>query len=279
MIAVDGPRDGKPNDFSLVVETRKAVEEINWDCRIHTRFRERNLGLQTAYVDAVNWAMSEFGETIVIEDDVIAGPELYEFLSFNLKEFRDTREVGQVNGYNFVPTTSMTDPNASRRVTRYPTSYCWASWNRSWELIDLSIQWRRAVSLSDLANITGSLISALMWKINFDNAVKKRVDTWDYAWLATLWKHDLKIISPNRNLCLYDGFDGGTHTRRKVEKKQIEIESLKNLSEKLILENDDIADFWQSKNVFHETLGGLLEKSAASLYLEVEKRIRKSTKG
>jgi glycosyltransferase involved in cell wall biosynthesis len=273
MIAVDGPRSHNDSDEALVRETQAVVSEIDWPCKIHTRFRKSNLGLQTAYVDAVNWAMSEFGETIVIEDDVIAGPELYGYLNFNLNQFRTNQTIGQINGYNFAPVDSLTEPHSTSRVTRYPTSYCWASWSRSWNLIDLSISWGQSVSLADLSAHTGNRLSAAMWKMNFRNAVSGRVDTWDYAWVATLWENDLKIISPNRNLCLYDGFDGGTHTRRSAQTKQLEIASVDDLERKFNLDIDGKADLWQKQFVYRETLTGFLEKGAASFVLEIEKRL------
>jgi hypothetical protein len=274
MIAVDGPRALNPNDEALVKETQLVVAEIDWPCRIQTRFRETNLGLQTAYVDAVSWAMSEFGETIVIEDDVIAGPELYEFLNFNLNQFRTEKSIGQVNGYNFAPVHALSESNNSRRVTRYPTSYCWASWGRSWNLIDLSISWGQSASLDDLSVYTGSRLSAAMWKMNFRNAVNGRVDTWDYAWVASLWENDLKIISPNRNLCLYDGFNDGTHTRRSAKTAQLELGSVSDLQTTFRLDVDNKADNWQRQAVYKETFIGLFEKSAASIALEFEKRSR-----
>jgi glycosyltransferase involved in cell wall biosynthesis len=275
MIAVDGPRSHNKSDETLVRETQAVVSEIDWPCKIHTRFRESNLGLQTAYVDAVNWAMSEFGETIVIEDDVIAGPELYGYLNFNLNQFRNNQIIGQINGYNFAPVHSLTEPNRASRVTRYPTSYCWASWSRSWELIDLSIGWGLSVSITDLSAITGSRLSATMWRMNFRNAVSRRVDSWAYAWVATLWENDLKIISPNRNLCLYDGFEGGTHTRRRVTTRQLEIESVDDSEKKFNLDFDGKADLWQKQFVYRETPSGFIEKGAASLVLEMEKRLRR----
>ena len=275
MIAVDGPRLSNPSDDALVRETQAAVSEIDWPCKILTRFRETNLGLQTAYVDAVSWAMSEYGETIVIEDDVIAGPELYEFLQLNLNKYRNDESIGQINGYNFAPTSALSEPGSSCRLTRYPTSYCWAAWSRSWNHIDLSIQWGQSVSLRDLASVTGSRLSAAMWKMNFRNAVTGRVDTWDYAWVASLWEHDLKIISPNRNLCLYDGFTEGTHTRRSANNQQLDIASLASLTEGNTSEIDMNAENWQRHSVYKETPIGFVEKSAASILLEVMKRSHK----
>ena len=44
-----------------------------------TGFRKSNLGLRKAVVDAVNWANSEYGRVIVLEDDVRAGPQMIDF--------------------------------------------------------------------------------------------------------------------------------------------------------------------------------------------------------
>ena len=141
--------------------------------------------------------------------------------------------------------------------------------------MDLSIKWGQAVSLADLATHTGNRLSAAMWKMNFRNAATRRVDTWDYAWVASLWEHDLKVISPNRNLCLYDGFDEGTHTRRRADREQLEILPILDLENDLIEEFDSKADSWQRQFVYRETSIGLLEKAAASLFLEIERRSRR----
>ena len=66
LIAVDGPRESRPNDRDLVQRTQATAALVNWSAKVDTRFRNENLGLRDAVVDAVSWATSEYGRVIVI---------------------------------------------------------------------------------------------------------------------------------------------------------------------------------------------------------------------
>ena len=103
LLAVDGPRSNRPNDANLVRQTQELASEITWDAEIRTRFRNSNLGLRRAVVDAVTWANDEYGRVIVLEDDVRAGPQLLDFLNHNLITHQENTKVAHINGYNLVP--------------------------------------------------------------------------------------------------------------------------------------------------------------------------------
>ena len=103
LLAVDGPKEGRTNDADLVRQTQNLVSEITWDTEIRTRFRDANLGLRKAVVDAVTWANSEYGRVMVLEDDVRVGPQLLEFLNHNLNTHKQNSKIAHINGYNLVP--------------------------------------------------------------------------------------------------------------------------------------------------------------------------------
>ena len=60
LLSVDGPKTNRTKDVELVGQTQEMINEITWDAEIRTRFRESNLGLRKAVVDAVTWANSEY---------------------------------------------------------------------------------------------------------------------------------------------------------------------------------------------------------------------------
>ena len=98
LLAVDGPRTYRANDVELVRQTQDLASEITWDAEIRTRYRDTNLGLRRAVVDAVTWANSEYGRVIVLEDDVRAGPQLLEYLNHNLNQHQENTKIAHVNG-------------------------------------------------------------------------------------------------------------------------------------------------------------------------------------
>ena len=256
LFAVDGPRSDRPNDADLVRQTQELASEITWDSEIRTRFRKSNLGLRRAVVDAVTWANSDYGQVIVLEDDVRAGPQLLDFLDYNLMAHQENTRVAHINGYNLVPKEHLTLPGNASRLSIYPESYAWATWDRAWQKYDDDLTWARNASLKDIKKICGSTVGALRWKQNFSDAAAERIDTWAYRWLASMWQQNWLMVSPNRNIATYQGLQDGTHTRREVKCVEPRMEKLSmDFSH---IEKDDQADKYIGKVIMGEKLVKLL---------------------
>lgn len=275
LIAVDGPRSNRLNDAELVRQTRELASDITWDAEIRTRFRDLNLGLRRAVVDAVTWAISEYGKVIVLEDDVRAGPQLLEFLDYNLNAYQENTKIAHINGYNLVPKEHLTYPDHASRLTIYPESYAWATWDRAWQRYDDNLAWAKNASIQDIEKICGSTVGALRWKQNFGDAAAERIDTWAYRWLASMWEHGWQMVSPNRNIATYEGSNDGTHTRRHQRWSEIPIEDLPIILQlKPEIEIDGAADRWIRMRVFEENIKGIIEGVMATSYLSFSKHFQ-----
>ena len=276
LLAVDGPRSSRPNDANLVRQTQELASEITWDAEIRTRFRNSNLGLRRAVVDAVTWANNEYGRVIVLEDDVRAGPQLLDFLIHNLVKHEKHLEIAHINGYNLVPMDHITNPGEASRLSIYPESYAWATWERAWTKYDDDMGWAKNLSISELKIICGSNVGALRWNQNFSDAANERIDTWAYRWLASMWEHRWLTISPNRNLSNYLGTEQGTHTRRRVKWSELEIEELSTQYSSARQNSIDArADSWIGKYIFKENYYGVFEGFLASTALNILKVFKK----
>ena len=271
LLSVDGPKTNRLKDVELVRQTQEMVNEINWDAEIRTRFRESNLGLRNAVVDAVTWANNEFGKVIVLEDDVRAGPQLLDFLNYNLMKYENQRDIAHINGYNLVPNQHLSNPSGPSRMSIYPESYAWATWEKAWSKYDDNMSWAKNVSISELKNICGSTIGALRWKQNFSDAAAGRIDTWAYRWLATIWENKFKVISPNQNISTYKGWENGTHTFFKVRYQEpgIGILNIDLLDSKGRI--DELAENWLKRKVFLESARGVARGIVISWLLNIRK--------
>jgi hypothetical protein len=276
LISIDGPKLFDEKDAGLVRETQSVISDITWKADIKTRFRNQNLGLKDAIADGVSWATSEFGWSINLEDDITCGPQLIEYLTQMLNQFKNTSEVAHVNGYNLVPSNLLSDVSHHSRITRFPESYAWATWHRAWIKYDCELDWALNCTIKDLAEKTGSVPSALRWKLNFHDAASGRINTWAYRWLGTIWSNDWKIIGPNRNLAKYCGWENGTHTLRRSKFSELPVEYL------FFQGNFDISAFkynvvsekWIGKKVFGESLLGCFEGMFATIIMQIRKIIR-----
>jgi len=258
LLAVDGSRKNRTNDAELVRQTQELASEITWDTEIRTRFRDSNLGLRGVVVDAVTWANSEYGRVIVLENDVRAEPQLLDFLNYNL-----------------VPEEHLCHPDHASRLSVYPESYAWATWDRAWRKYDDDITWAKNASLGDMKKICGSTAGALRWKLNFSDASAERIDTWAYRWLASMWANNLKGVSSNRNVSQYKGFEGGTHKRRQMKWSELEIEQLPTSEGKINnIGVDKLADRWLARNIFKSTTLGVIEGTIISIVLTIIKKVK-----
>lgn len=275
LLAVDGPRAQNSKDADLVRLTQETASLITWPATVVTRFRKENLGLRAAVVDAVTWATSEYGKVIVLEDDCIPGPDFVPFATSMLERFRNEPLIGHINGYNLVAPENLQSQSSPIRLTRYPESYAWATWERAWTNYDNDLTWAEQCTLQELQKITHSYVGALRWKINFADAKSERIQTWAYRWLASMWANNLSIVAPSANLVRYDGHDVGTHIRRHARWTELNMTKpkLENLDESPDLPaNDEQADRWIAKEVFRENTLGICEGIAASVAMELLRR-------
>jgi hypothetical protein len=263
LLAIDGPRPGKPSDANLCVASQRCVDLITWPCDVKTRFRSQNLGIRYAVVDAVNWAVDLYGSVIVLEDDAEPGPEAISFADAMLQQHAADNHIGHISLYNMVPERHLSAPHQSTRLSRYPESYSWATWHRAWKQYDDNLSWISETSTLRQMLEDQSYWRARKWTQNLRDAETERIDTWAYRWIASLWRHHFVCVSPNRNLVRYTGQQGGTHTRRQQRWNELVISTLPaDTSRSSAI--DYKADAWLAREIFRETAFGYIEGLAAS---------------
>jgi hypothetical protein len=275
MLVVDGPKPGNSVDADRVQAVRDVAAAIDWDATVLTRFRPVNVGLRASVTDAVGWAIAEYGQVIVIEEDVVPGPDFLAYAEFMLDAYRDDERVAHISGYNVVPASALGVPSASNRLSRYPESIAWATWDRAWKHYDDTLSWPGGSSDGALRRIAGSSAGALRWRQNFADARASRISTWAYRWIASMWSRDSYVLSPNVNLVTYVGQDEGTHTRTQPPWTELPLYS-GPLAPLLVKDAtyDGVADAWVNRVVFRGTAFGVARGVLITAALAVRKRRR-----
>ena len=266
---VDGPRDSN-DDLVRVLATRQIIDEINWIPEVRTCYHDTNIGLRPAIECGMKQVFQAFEKIIVCEDDIILGPEFLNFMTQNLSRYELNLRIGHISGYNNVPREFITDPTSAYRFSIFPESYAWATWKRSWKHYDPSLAWGNAAKRKTLSRLTKSRLGGVVWKNHFYEAYIGRLNSWAFRWVASLWQNGLLCITPNRNLIIYSGRIGGTHTFRESPWLEIPVEELPlNIPSQI---NTDIsADKWTQKHVFYGTFKGLLILALGNLYRYAKK--------
>lgn len=55
-VAADGPRSKE--EAAMCEQTRSIVKLIDWECDVHLRFRDKNLGCKYAPYDSITWFLN-----------------------------------------------------------------------------------------------------------------------------------------------------------------------------------------------------------------------------
>lgn len=274
MIVVDGPKPGNSADAAKVQAVRDAVSGIDWGAEVRTRFRPVNVGLRASVTDAVSWAVGEYGQVAVIEEDVEPGPDFLLYVEAMLERHRDDHRIAHISGYNVVPPAQLASSTGSR-LTPYPESIAWATWDRAWALYDDDLGWLRRRPTAELRAITGARFAAVRWLQNFRDADAGRISTWAYRWIASMWSVGAVCLSPNVNLVRYVGHDEGTHTVTAAPWAELPVYDGPLAP---LLEGDPIADpaadAWVNRVVFRGTPFGVARGVAISAVLAIRQARR-----
>jgi hypothetical protein len=83
--------------------------------------------------------LSEFEQTIVIEDDVVVSKDTLEFFEWCLDKYKNNSEVGHISGYSNVPLEKFSSKKNSHRLRIFPESYAWATWGNRWKLYEKNL--------------------------------------------------------------------------------------------------------------------------------------------
>ncbi len=270
-IAIDGPKNSK-GDFEKVQNVIREIDAIDWTSDVKHLIRKSNMGLRFAVPDAVSWALSDSDAVIVVEDDVRVGEDFFYFMNFALERYREDPRVGHVSGYNLVPEAEISNSQDLCRGSIYPESYAWATWSEKWASYSDEIP---KLSFKFLVGKTGTVWSAIEWRINFRDAQRHNVSTWAYRWVANIWDNDWTCVSPNRNISTYFGQTGGTHTRTNPRWVELPLRDIRALTLNKKVGLDWGADNWLSQNVFRGSLFGVIIRSLESSVLGIIKTWRK----
>ena len=277
IFSVDGPRSDRADDAEKVARVQALAETINWTDDVETRFRVENIGLRAAVTDVVTHAVSQYGQAIILEEDTAPGKNWLPYAHTMLNRYRGDERIEHISGYNLAPDRFQSNPGKGSRLSRYPESFAWATWERAWSQFDGTLDWAMDASVDDLIQIVGSRSGALRWKQNFADAEAERISTWAYRWISSMWSRGSYSLSPNQNLVTYTGYDDGTHSV--MNEPWSELPLFEGPLEECIqgdVAHDHVADEWIGKQVFAETPYGVARGVAISAALSLRKKYRQS---
>lgn len=212
-VAADGPRTDRPGELQKCRESRKVIEEIDWECEVKTLFRDENRGCGRGPAEAISWFFEQVEQGIILEDDCLPDPSFFGYCEELLDTYRNDESVYMISGTN--PLKKWKPQRASYHYSYLGNSLGWATWRRAWRTFDYAMTtWG---SLDVRRRIAETLANERYYR-HFEQEFEKiyrqsPTDVWDFQWLYARWAHGGKTIVPSVNLITNIGFnEEATHS-------------------------------------------------------------------
>lgn len=205
-IAADGPRPDKgESERAACASVREWVlSHIDWDCDVHTLFRDQNLGCGPAVAEAIGWFFGQVEQGIILEDDILPDPTFFTFCEEVLDTYRDDPRVMHITGVNYQD--DMGDYPYSYYFSVYSHVSGWAGWRRTWERFEYDMHSWKTIredpkAVKRLMSGVYSASSRKYRRAQFDKMVyADSGDAWDYRHLYSLWRVRGLTVIPTVNL-------------------------------------------------------------------------------
>jgi hypothetical protein len=210
-VSADGPRNNGKDEI-ICEETKKIINEIDWDCELITLFREENLGCGKAVSGAITWFFENEEEGIILEDDCLPNVDFFRFCDEMLEKYRLDKRIGHICGTNFQD--GIKRGYGDYYFSKTSPIWGWASWRRVWDKYDFKMSNLEKIHKSDaLRSFTENKTYRKHIYQSFLDTKNGLINTWDYQFFYTNLLNDHLCVICNYNLISNIGFtEDATHT-------------------------------------------------------------------
>lgn len=227
-LSCDGSRSNNIDDTKKIKEVKEIFRNIDWDCEVFTRFREKNLGCKLAVIDGINWFFEKEEEGIILEDDTLPSKSFYYFCQFMLEKYRENKVVMHIGGYK---PAHVGKDNFTISFTRATHIWGWATWRDRWKHYKGDLTSEKMLDLLpdfEYFSRKGKIKKRVKILEQINN---NKLDTWDYQWNFAVRTNSGLAIRPCVNLVKNIGFGhiDATHTLKRIKVNEAVEMDIKNL--------------------------------------------------
>jgi hypothetical protein len=215
---VDGP-DENPDNVVNYTKVCSIVHNFKNANHIFLKINTVNLGCKESIESAIDWVLQSEKSVIVLEDDLIIDSN---FLNFATKELLNNSCEKSIFGICGSDVTTINKKDAETYSSIHFSAWGWATWQDRWQIYRKQNTKRSMSFLFGLNKFNYNIFYTLYFLYNLKLVKQRKLDTWDFQLSEFLILNNLKLIYPNRNLIINDGFgDGATHTNKLPNKLEL----------------------------------------------------------
>jgi hypothetical protein len=210
-IAADGARKEVASESVIVENVKKYIlDNISWECEVHTLFQQENLGCKFAVHTAVQWFFSNEESGIVLEDDIVPTKNFFKFTADMLVKYKSDKRVGSITGRN-----ELGEALSRSGVDYFFASkfFCWgwASWSD--RVLDNNVDFRADNYFSKSHISVLKYKEQLLVKGMVGLMKSKQVNSWAYPYDLSFRKKGQLCLIPSKNMVHNIGFEvPGVHS-------------------------------------------------------------------
>ncbi len=210
-------------------EIRSWVKEIDWDCELHTWFREECVDVYTSLRGAISWLFENEEEGIILEDDCVPTKAFFSYVDQLIVKYRNDSRVWCISGDNFIKENLS---GYDYFFSNLHAMFGWASWRDRWEkinwdnlLIDEMLKqhiYYRLFKTREQAKTKEKTLKDLR---HFLETTK----CWDYVFGLTIDQHRGVTIQPKIHLIHNIGIEGQHHKSGKASRYNCETNEISDV--------------------------------------------------
>lgn len=206
IIFSDGPKNKKSHN--KIFELRQFLKTITGFKSITIHESIENKGLANSIINGVSKTLKEYGNIIVLEDDLITTPNFLDFMNQALEYYAKDDKIQSINGYS-LKIKSNEDVYFHERT--FP--WGWATWQNRWfqELFDKKIIEERIQEnnklLSRFNKTCGNDMSSML-----EDTINGKNNSWYSRWVFNHFLNETYAVYPTLSKVSNIGFsDKATH--------------------------------------------------------------------
>jgi hypothetical protein len=196
-------------DEEAVQAVREILKGLDGFKSIEIIERKKNMGLAESVIAGVSRLVKDYGQVIVLEDDLITSPHTLTYFNDALSLYRNQEQVMHIGAYMYhlqnyeLPQTFF---------YRAATSWGWATWDRAWQHFEPNIDvLMNQFSSKQKADFSIDH-SMNFWK-QMQDYKKGRNNSWAIRWYASIFLKGGLTLNPSQSLVNNIGHDGtGVHS-------------------------------------------------------------------
>lgn len=199
----DGPRN--EDDLKKILECRKIVENIDWDCDVVRDYSETNLGCGVRPQSGISNAFKYVEKLIILEDDCVASESFFQYCEECLEKYKNDDRICYISGLNHFENWDA--GGADYFFTKTGAIWGWATWKRAWTqyydyyLKDMGNEYIQSLVEKQITHkyVAKRRMEACK-RAQHSASTGEKLSYWDAQWGFVKYSQNMLVIVPRCNL-------------------------------------------------------------------------------